>query len=58
MSGAQLLPGVGTAVLAAQPFAVEQVRAGELGAKPGAAKPFDRLPVQVIGGLALGQQRA
>jgi hypothetical protein len=52
--GAQLLPGVGPAVFAAQPLAVEQVRAGQLGAKPGAAEPVDRVGVQVIGGPVLG----
>jgi hypothetical protein len=58
VSGTQLFPGVGAAVFAAQPLAVQQVRAGELGAKRGAAKSVDRVGVQVIGGLALGQQRA
>ena len=57
VSGPQLLTGVCAAVLAAQPLAVEQVRAGELGPQLGAAEPADRLPVQTLGRLALAQQR-
>ena len=45
------------AALAAQPFAVEQVRAGELHADAGAAEPVDRLAVEALGGLALAEQR-
>ena len=56
--GAQLFPGVGAAVYAAQPFAVEQMGAGQLGAELGAAQPVDRLGVPALGGLALGHQRA
>ena len=48
---------VDAAVLAAQPLAVEQVRAGELGTQPGPAEPLDRLAVQALGGLAVAQQR-
>ena len=44
--GAQLLAGVDAAVLAAQPLAVEQVRAGERHADAGAAEPLDRLAVE------------
>jgi hypothetical protein len=33
--GSQLLAGVGAAVLAAQPLAVQQVRAAQLGSQPG-----------------------
>ncbi|MGH3224270.1 MAG: ATP-binding protein, partial [Streptosporangiaceae bacterium] len=58
VGGAQLLPGLRAAALAAQPFAVEQVGAGKLRAKLGAAQPVDRLPVQAVGGLALAHQRA
>ena len=50
--GAQLLAGVDAAVLAAQPLAVEQVRAGERDADAGAAEPLDRLAVEPLGGLA------
>ena len=58
MGGAQLLARVGAAALAAQPFAVQQVGAGQLGTEPGAAQPVDRLPVVSLGGFSLAQQRA
>ena len=58
MGGPELFPGVDAAVLAAQPFAVQQVRAGQFRAEPGAAEPFDRLPVEVLRRLALADQRA
>ena len=48
--GAQLLAGVEAAALAAQPLAVEEMRAGQLGAHAGAAEPVDRLAVQALGG--------
>ena len=44
------------AMLAAQPFTVQQVRAGQFRAHTGTAEPLDRLPVQAVGGLALAQQ--
>jgi hypothetical protein len=53
VSGPQLDAGVDAAVLAAQPFAVQQVGAGQFGAELGAAEPVDRLAVQVLGGLSL-----
>ena len=43
---AQLLARVDAPALAAQPLAVEQVRAGELRPQPGAAEPLDRLAVE------------
>ena len=49
---AQLLTRVDPAILAAQPLAVEQVRARELGAQPGAAQPLDRLAIQALGARA------
>jgi hypothetical protein len=55
VSDAQLLAGVQPPALAAQPLAVEQMRAGELHAHAGAPEPLDRLAVKV---LAVGQQRA
>ena len=58
VGGSQLGAGVSAAVLAAQPFAIDQVGTGELRAQPGAAEPVDRLTVQVLGGLAVAQQRA
>ena len=50
VGGAELLARVDPATLAAQPLAVEQVRAGELGPQPGAAQPLDRLAIQALGG--------
>ena len=47
--GAQLLPGVQSASLTAQPFAVEEVRAREVHANARAAKPFDRFPIEAFG---------
>src|SRR5271168_5442575 len=55
--GAQLLARVDAAVLASQPFTVEQVGAGERPADAGAAEPVDRLAVEAIGNLAVAQQR-
>src|SRR5215467_768679 len=56
--GAQLVPGVAAAALAAQPLAVQQVGAGQLGAEPGVAEPADRLLVAAVGGLAVPEQGA
>jgi hypothetical protein len=50
--GAQLDPRVGAAALAAQPLAVQQVRAGKLGPEAGAAEPLGRLAVQPLGVVA------
>ena len=57
VGGAQLLARVDAPVLAPQPFAVEQVGAGELDADPGALEPLDRLAVERVGLLALAHQR-
>ena len=59
--GAQLRARVDAAILAAQPLAVEQVGAGELGTQPGAAQPLDRLAVEALGGspsLSRARERA
>src|ERR1700691_5707624 len=56
VGGAQLLPRVLPATLPAQPFAVQQVRAGQLSADPGPAQPLDRLPVGAVGGLTVAEQ--
>src|SRR5258707_7089099 len=58
VGGAQLLARVAAAALAAQPFPVEQVSAGQLGAVPGPAEVADRLAVQAVSGLAVAEQRA
>jgi hypothetical protein len=49
--GAQVGAGIQAAALAAQPSAIEQVSAGELGAEPAAAGAVDRLVVQILGSL-------
>jgi hypothetical protein len=58
MGDPELFPGVGAAVFAAQPFAVQQVSAGQFRTQPGPAEPVNRLPVQIFRGLALADQRA
>ena len=58
MGGPELFPGVGAAVLAAQPFAVQQAGASQFGTEPGPAEPLDRLPVQALRGLALADESA
>ena len=58
MGGPELFPGVGAAVFPAQPFAVQQVSAGEFRAEPGPAEPVDRLAVQAVGGQELTAQEA
>ena len=54
---AQLLARVDPAILAAQPLAVEQMRAGDLRTEPGTPQPLDRLAVQLVGGRPVAQQR-
>jgi hypothetical protein len=49
-------PGVDATALPTQPFAVQQVRAGEFCPNAGVAKPLDRLAVEGLGGFALAQQ--
>ncbi len=56
MGGPQLGAGVPAPVLAAQPFAVQEVGAGRGRAHAGTAEPLDRLAIAVLGGLALTQQ--
>ena len=50
---AQLSPGVGSAVLAAQPFPVQQVGPSEVRPHARSTEPLDRLAVQGIGDLPL-----
>src|SRR5262249_38767339 len=52
-----LFTGVDALALAAQPFAVEKVRAGELGPEPGTAQPVDRLAIEVASGRPVAEQR-
>src|SRR5206468_3471495 len=58
VGGAELRARIGTPALAAQPLAVEQVRAGEFRTQPRTTQPLDRFAIQALGGLALAQQRA
>jgi hypothetical protein len=58
--GAELLAGVDAAGIAAQPLAVDQQRAAvrDADANAGADETLERLAVELLGRLALGQQRA
>src|SRR5258705_9371808 len=54
--GAQLRPRVGPPALAAQPLAVDQVRAGKLKTNAGAAQLADRLAIPGLGVPAVAEQ--
>src|SRR5437588_2170335 len=56
--GAQLLASVEAAPLPPQPFAVEEMGAGELHADARASEPLNRLAIQAVGLVAVGEQRA
>src|SRR6185312_1569540 len=56
IGGPQLGAGVPAPVLAAQPFAVQEVGAGYGRPHAGTAEPLDRLAIAVLGRLALTQQ--
>ena len=56
MRGLQLGAGLATPALPAQPLAVHQMCAGQFSTDAGAAEPLDRLPVEVLGLLVVGQQ--
>ena len=53
---AQLRPRLGPPVLATQPLAVQQVRAGEFDTKAGSAEPIERLTITGLGVLAVAEQ--
>src|SRR6266516_2627905 len=55
---AELPARIDPAILAAQPLAVEEVRAGEFRTEPGAPQPLDRLAIQLVSGRPVAQQRA
>jgi len=57
MRGAQLLPRLDAATLAAQPLPVEQVRAGELGRYRIAAESLDRFAIELFGRGVAKEQR-
>ena len=50
MSGAELLARGLAAALAAQPLAVAEMGAGQLGGHPALPEPLDRLAVVLLGG--------
>ena len=58
VGGAELGARVDAPALAAQPLAVEKLRAREVRPQPGATQPFDRLSIQRLGGTPAGQLRA
>ena len=58
MRRAQLQASVDAAVLAPQPFAVEEVGTGEFWRDATAAEPVDRLAVELFGRRTLAQERA
>src|SRR5918996_4309391 len=55
---AELLAPVDASALAAQPFAVEQMGAGEVDADPSAVEPFDRFAIETFRGISLAHQGA
>src|SRR5438094_7688353 len=55
VGGAQLLTRIDAPALAAQPLAIEQMRAGEFGTEPGTAQPIDRFAIEVVGGRTVDQ---
>jgi hypothetical protein len=57
VSGAQVLAGVDSTLLPAEPFPVQQVGPGELHLHPGAAQVVDRLAVELVD-VTGTQQRA
>ena len=57
VSDSQLLAGVDAAMLAPQPFAVQEMRAGQRRAGLDVRQPLDRVPVEPLGGFPLGQHR-
>src|SRR3954465_12277244 len=54
---AQLLPRVEPAALPTQPFAVQEVSAGELHPDASPGEPLDRLAIEPLGGLAIANER-
>src|SRR6266849_2160490 len=52
MGCSELLPRVYAPILAPEPFAVDEVRAGKLDADPGACEPLDRFAVERLGCVA------
>src|SRR4051812_8635756 len=57
VGGTEVLARVYPSVLAPEPFAVEQMGAGEFDSDPSALEPFDRLAVVALRVIALAHQR-
>src|SRR6201996_5135943 len=55
--GPALFARVDPALLTAQPLSVEQMRPGQIQRDPAATEPLDRLPVMLLGGLAVAHER-
>jgi hypothetical protein len=55
--GPKLVAGIDPPLLPAQPFAVDQAGAGQVGRHPGLAQQLDRLAVLLFGGTSPGYQR-
>ena len=55
---AKLFACLDTPILPAQPLAVEEVRACEIGPESRAAEAVDGFAVEALGGLTLAQERA
>src|SRR5829696_5832260 len=57
MGGSKVFARLESSAGAAQPFAVEQMRAGELHPHPRAAEMVDRFAIEGLGVIALTQER-
>ena len=49
-------PRVDAAPLAAQPLAIEEVRAGQLGPQPGTRETLDRFSIETLGSVTLADE--
>src|SRR2546423_13121768 len=54
---AQLLARIEPPALPAQPFAVQEVSAGEVHPDASPGEPLDRLAIEPLGGLAIAEER-
>ena len=53
MGDPKLCPSIDAATLPSEPFAVQQMRAGEVCSHTGTAETLDRLEVETLGGVTL-----
>jgi len=58
VGGLELLAGVGAAPAPAQPFSLQQVSAGLIGADPGSGEMVEGPSVQRFGVVVVGEQRS